>query len=217
MSGTLETLERDDVVTIVATGAANLASVRAALARFELEAVVTQDPNAINRAARLVLPGVGAFGAAMRTLAYAELVDPLRDRIRDARPTLAICLGMQLLAQSSDESPAAQGLGLWDDHVARFPSGVRVPQFGWNRVTAQSGAELLQDGYAYFANSYRLTRLPSGWSGALADHAGPFVAAAERGAMLTCQFHPELSGAWGERLLQRWLIRSGARLETATC
>ena len=88
---------------------------------------------------------------------------------------------------------------------ATFPDGGRAPQFGWNKVTAQAGCRLLQDGYAYFANSYRVRAVPDGWHAATADHGGPFVAAMERGAVLACQFHPELSGRYGIELLRRWI------------
>ena len=80
-----------------------------------------------------------------------------------------------------------------------------MPQLGWNRVVPKEGCTFLNEGYAYFANSYRLTSIPEGWSGATSDHGGDFVAAIERGTILACQFHPELSGAWGAELVDRWL------------
>ena len=89
--------------------------------------------------------------------------------------------------------------------VFRFPESVRVPQFGWNHVTANTDCRLIASGHAYFANSYRLAERPSGWAVATADHGGTFVAAMERGALLACQFHPELSGAYGHALLSRWI------------
>jgi imidazole glycerol phosphate synthase glutamine amidotransferase subunit len=128
---------------------------------------------------------------------------------------LCVCLGMQLLCEASDETPGARGLAVVPATVQRF-SGVRVPQLGWNRIEAKEGARLLRDGYAYFANSYRLDAMPSGWSGAEASYGGTFVAAIERGALLGCQFHPELSGAWGAELLARWLELAFAP-EEASC
>ncbi len=86
-----------------------------------------------------------------------------------------------------------------------FANGLRVPHLGWNRVTAGDGCSLLADGDAYFANSYKLDEVPAGWDGATTDHGGEFVAALERGTVLACQFHPELSGAWGQALIERWL------------
>ena len=87
-----------------------------------------------------------------------------------------------------------------------FGPGVLSPQLGWNRVTP-SGGPLLEEGYAYFANRYRLGRIPEGWEGATTDYDGPFASALERGALLACQFHPELSGAFGAALMRRWLQR----------
>ena len=92
------------------------------------------------------------------------------------------------------------------------PPGARTPQFGWNLVTPGAGYGLAEAGYAYFANTYRLTELPEGWSGASADHAGPFVASMRKGNVLACQFHPELSGPWGLGLLASW-ASAGAGLE----
>jgi imidazoleglycerol phosphate synthase glutamine amidotransferase subunit HisH len=89
--------------------------------------------------------------------------------------------------------------------VTAIADGLRVPHLGWNRVVAGEGCSLLEDGDAYFANSFKLDAIPAGWAGATTDHGGPFVAALERGAVLACQFHPELSGAWGQALIERWL------------
>lgn len=104
--------------------------------------------------------------------------------------------------------------------VRRFPrrvDGARllVPQLGWNRVDPEAGCSLIEPGYAYYANCYRLDAVPAGFRGARSDHGGFFVAAVERGAQLLCQFHPELSGAWGLQLLQRWLAASERRLDVA--
>ena len=125
-------------------------------------------------------------------------------RIAADRPTICICVGHQLLFASSDESPGVQGLGVVPAHVGSFPADVRVPQFGWNDVHCSEDARLLEGGYAYFANSFRATEAP-GWTIASATHGGRYVAAMERGNVLGCQFHPELSGAYGEALLSRFL------------
>ncbi len=195
-------------VVVVRTGTANLASVLAGLTRAGAEPVLTDDLADVQVAARLVLPGVGAFGAAMERLRAHDLVGALAQRVRTGRPTLAICLGLQLLAESSAESPGVAGLGILPARVTRFPDTVRVPQLGWNRVEAEPDCALLTSGYAYFANSYRLAERPAGWRAALAEHGGRFVAALERGPILACQFHPELSGSWGLELLRRWLACS---------
>jgi imidazole glycerol phosphate synthase glutamine amidotransferase subunit len=122
---------------------------------------------------------------------------------------LAICLGLQILAEESEENPGVRGLGVLPATVTRFADGLRVPQLGWNRVAAGDGARLLEDGAAYFANSFKLDNVPPGWTGATADHGGEFVAALERGPVLACQFHPELSGHWGQTLIERWLAAGG--------
>ncbi len=191
-------------IAVVKTRTANTASVLAALRRLGAEVVLTHDPEAIERADGVVLPGVGAFAAAMGAIEPA-LAQALRDRIGADRATLGICLGLQVLGSESEESPGVPGLGVFDVPVVRLPDSVRVPHLGWNRVQPTPGCELLTEGYAAFANSYHLARLPEGWQGATADHGGPFVAAVERGRVLACQFHPEISGAWGRDLLQRWL------------
>jgi imidazole glycerol phosphate synthase glutamine amidotransferase subunit len=194
-------------VKVVRTGTANLASVLAGLSRAGALAEVTEDPSAVESAERLVLPGVGAFGAAMEELSSRGLVEALKTRIDQGRPTLAVCLGLQLLAESSEESPGIRGLACVPFKVRRFPSqaGLRVPQLGWNRVEPDPGCTFLRAGFAYFANSYRLLEAPAGWSAAWSDHGGRFIAAIERGPILACQFHPELSGAYGRALLRRWL------------
>ena len=105
-----------------------------------------------------MLPGVGAFGASMARLVELGLDAALRERIAADRPTIAICVGHQLLFETSDESPGVRGLGIVPGHVGRFADDVRVPQFGWNEVQpGEDALLLLEDGYAYFANSYRAT------------------------------------------------------------
>jgi len=123
------------------------------------------------------------------------------------RPTLAICLGLQLFGEASDESPGVRGLGCVPGRTTGFGATVISPQMGWNRVTPAPNSRLLEDGHAYFANSYRFEAVPPGWTGATARYGGTMVAALERGPVLGCQFHPELSGAYGERLLARWLAQ----------
>ena len=196
-------------VVVIRTGTANLASVAAALQRAGCSVKISQNPNDVTAAGPLVLPGVGSFGAVIRRLDELGLREPLRNRIESALPTLAICLGLQLLATASEENPGARGLGVLSTEATAFAEDLRVPHLGWNRVHAGDGCSLLEDGDAYFANSYKLDRVPTGWSGATTDHGGEFVAAVERGPVLACQFHPELSGPWGQALIERWLVTAG--------
>lgn len=189
-------------VALIATGAANLASVRAGLRRAGVEAVLVEEAAELARFDRAVLPGVGAFGPAMAGLRASGLADALRVHAQ-AKPLLAICLGLQLLFEGSDESPDVPGLGLFAGRAARFPTSVTVPQMGWNRVEPSAGCRLLEPGHAYFANSFAVRSADA--EVAMAEHGEPFVAALEQGPLLACQFHPELSGAWGQALLNRWL------------
>jgi imidazole glycerol phosphate synthase glutamine amidotransferase subunit len=192
-------------VVIVRTGTANLASVVAALGRLGMESRISESPEDVTRAERLVLPGVGTLAAAMERLYECDLVESIRKRIAGDRPTLAVCLGMQIMCEGSEESPDMRGLGVVPGKITRFPDGVRVPQLGWNKISSDDGCRYLADGYAYFANSYRLVDVPSGWRVARCDYAGEFVAAMERGNVLACQFHPELSGEFGLDIIKRWL------------
>jgi imidazole glycerol-phosphate synthase subunit HisH len=195
-------------IVIVPTGIANTASVATAFTRIGAQPKITHDAAEIDRADQLVIPGVGSFGAAVAALDRLGLRPLLSERLANGRPTLAICVGMQLLAKVSSESPKAAGLGFLPGDVSRFPEPVQAPQLGWNVVSPDPHSRYLEAGWAYFANSYRLTEVPDGWAAATTDHGGTFVSALERGNLLACQFHPELSGAWGSQLLTRWMTMS---------
>jgi len=191
-------------LVVIETGVANMASVVAALRRQGLDPVLSQAADVVWRADRVVLPGVGTFAEGMKALGSANLVEPLKERIAQGRSTLGICLGLQLFAESSEESPGVQGLGILSAQVTSFPAELVVPQFGWNRVT--SGAVCAGDGgYAYFANSYRIETTPDTWQVSTTMYGGPFSSMVQRGSVVGCQFHPELSGEYGAAAIQRWL------------
>jgi imidazole glycerol phosphate synthase glutamine amidotransferase subunit len=192
-------------IVVVETGVANVASIANAFLRLGVPVTLTHDPAVVRRASRLVLPGVGAFGAAATELRARGLESALRERITEGSPLLAVCLGMQLLCDGSEEAPGVPGLGTVTGIARRLPAGVRVPHLGWNRVDANPAARFVNTGAAAFANSYALREAPLGWTASWTKHGAPFVAALERGNTLACQFHPELSGAYGEALLARWL------------
>jgi cyclase len=198
-------------VVIVDSGVANLASIAGALRRLNATIVVTADPAVVRDATRLVLPGVGAFGAGMAALRSRGLDIAIRDVASGGTPILGICLGMQMLCEASEEAPGVAGLGVVAGICRRLPANVRIPHLGWNSVTPEPEARLLIPGVAAFANSYALREGPPGWTTAWATHGVPFIAALERGQTLACQFHPELSGAYGAALLERWLRGRTAR------
>ena len=201
-------------VFYVDTGVANLASVTAAFTRLDRRCAPANQRD-VATAELLVVPGVGNYGAAVRALQQRGLFEPLRRRVQAGLPTLGICLGMQLMCSGSEEAPRARGVGALPGVLRRFPAGVRAPQMGWNKVESSGG--VVPDGTAYFANSYALPARPSpGWQLAICRHGVDFVAAAQRGAVLLCQFHPELSGRYGADLLRSWLL-TATREEAAPC
>ena len=194
------------MVDIVATGLANTASVVAAFQRLGASCRLVQTVPEVDDSESLVLPGVGAFGPAMERLQTLGLIEPLRRRVLAGRPTLGICLGMQLMAESSEESLGVTGLSCFEGTVTAFDNTVNTPQFGWNEIAPQSSGTFLNEGgMVYFANSYRLKDAPNGWVSARCEYGGAFCAALVRGAVLACQFHPELSGQYGEQILSNWL------------
>jgi imidazole glycerol phosphate synthase glutamine amidotransferase subunit len=196
-------------VLIVPTGTANLASVKAAFQRLGATHAIAEQAAEIESATRVVMPGVGAFASSIGHLRRRGFAAALTARLAAGRATFAVCVGLQLLFEDSEESPDTRGLGVLPGRITRLPDSVRVPQLGWNRVEPHAGCRLIEPGHAYFANSFKATPpLPDGWAVATADHGGPFIAAFERGSVLACQFHPELSGAWGRALIERWLMKA---------
>lgn len=202
-------------VSIINTGIANIASMVAAIERLGGRALLTTDPDQVARVEHLVLPGVGSFAAGMQQLHELNLVQPLKDRIARGDSTLAVCLGFQMLCEGSEESPGVDGLGVIAGVARRYESTLRSPQLGWNTVWPIEG-DMVTGGDAYFANSYCLREPPSGWCLAWTDYGGRFVSAIWRDRVLACQFHPELSGAWGQALLERWVASTRSALGEST-
>jgi len=202
-------------VVIVDSGVANLASIAGAFRRLGVSPVVSADPAIVREAARVVLPGVGAFGTGMAALRSRGLDAVIREHASRGTPMIGVCLGMQMLCEASEEAPGVAGLGVIAGACRRLPANVRIPHLGWNRVTPEPEARLLAPGVAAFANSYALPQGPAGWTTAWTTHGVPFIAALERGATIACQFHPELSGAYGAALLERWLTGKPARATPA--
>lgn len=195
-----------ETVALIDYGAGNLHSVHNALKAAGASRIeITADPETVRSADRIVLPGVGAFGAAMRALRAAPgLVKALEDAVLvQARPFLGVCVGMQLMARTGEEHGETAGLGWLPGTVRAIPAGaVKVPHMGWNDVTPTRPHPLIEAGEAYFLHSYAYEG-----EGVLAttDHGGSVVAAIGRDTMIGVQFHPEKSQRYGLALLERFL------------
>lgn len=187
-------------VAVLDHGMGNLRSVGKALEAAGAEVVVTADLAQIGRCDGLCVPGQGIFGRCSTALTGSGLDELVRTWISDERPFLGICLGMQVLFGSSEESPEP-GLGILDGKAARLPSGVTVPHIGWNQVTPENE-------YYYFDHSFAVhpsdDSIVTGWC----EHGERFAARVERGPILGVQFHPEKSGRTGIRLLEGWVTTS---------
>jgi glutamine amidotransferase len=201
------------VVALVDYGAGNLRSAAKALEAAGANAVhVTSDPTEVLAADRIVLPGVGAFGACAAALrAIPGMEDALHQAVRQrARPFLGICVGMQLMAGEGHEFGVHRGLG-WIPGVVRRMAphdagghALKVPQIGWNEVAPAAGS-LIAPGYAYFVHSFALEAANDSDVAGRAVYGAAITAAVQRDTMLGVQFHPEKSQAYGLSLLARWL------------
>lgn len=191
------------MLAVVDSGVANLTSVMAALQRLGAEATVTAEAAVIAGAERIILPGVGSAGAAMARLREKKLEDVLKGL---TQPVLGICLGMQIMFESSAEGGAC--LGIMPGRVEKLPSlpSMPVPHMGWNQIRQCRSALLegIEEGsYVYFVHSYAA---PVGdVTLAVTDYSAAFSAAVGRGNFFGCQFHPERSGAVGGRILGNFL------------
>ncbi|HIY28102.1 MAG TPA: imidazole glycerol phosphate synthase subunit HisH [Firmicutes bacterium] len=199
------------MIAIIDYGAGNLQSVRKALDFIGCEARVTDRPEDLETAEAAVLPGVGAFGDAMASLESRGLVDPVRAFIRQGKPFLGICLGLQLLFDSSEESPGVKGLGVLPGKILRIPDGegLKVPHIGWNSLSFPNGrgrlfAGLSQEPYVYFVHSYYLKAEDPQIVAATTEYGVTIHASVEKGNLFACQFHPEKSGAEGLQILQNF-------------
>lgn len=194
------------MIGIVDYGAGNLFSVRRALDHLGLASAWVRGRRDLEGCDKLLLPGVGHFGHAAERLRRRELFEPLRSWLRQDRPFLGICLGMQLLYEGSEEAPGIAGLALLPGTVRRFPGRPRL-QIGWNRVRALRASPLWEKGgggFYYFVNGYYA---PAGLRRhlvAVAEFQRRFAAAVACGRAWGVQFHPEKSGEAGLRLLRRW-------------
>jgi glutamine amidotransferase len=192
-------------LVLVDSGGANIGSVRYALQRLGVESRLSADPAEIQAADRVILPGVGAAGPGMARLRELNLVDTLRCL---RQPLLGICLGMQLLFESSEEGEV-ECLGLLPGRVGKLSAapGLRVPHMGWNQLRSLRSSTLLEgiadEAYAYFVHSYAAPVTAD--CIASTEHGTPFAAVVSRGNVSGAQFHPERSAAVGARLLRNFL------------
>ncbi len=197
------------MITIVDYGSGNLRSVQKAFERLGAAACITDDANRVAEAERLVLPGVGAFGDAMRELHQRGLVEPILAHLRADRPFFGICMGLQLLFETGWEGGQHQGLGVLEGDVARFdlPSGFKVPHMGWNTVAWRDGGgrAARAEEYFYFVHAYHARPRDETVMAAVTEYGGPFCSAITRGRLFATQFHPEKSQAAGLRLLADFL------------
>ena len=198
-------------------GVGNLRSVERALRVAGAEPVISGDADVIVACDGVVLPGVGAFSVAARALAETGLGDAVREMARRERPVLGVCLGHQLLFESSDEGHGGEGLSLLRGRVVKLPAanGLKVPHMGWNTITTGRASSLLEGipsgTYMYFVHSYSAVPAPDDIV-ATTEYGEELAAAVERGTVMGTQFHPEKSGAAGLRIYANFVSRCGVRV-----
>ena len=203
-------------IAVVDYGAGNLKSVAKALARSGLEPCVTSEAATVRDADGVVLPGVGAFADAAKSLRERGLDDAVREALLAGRPYLGLCLGLQVLFDESDEHGVTAGLGVIHGRVERFPdrdeagAQLRVPHIGWNTVRYDGSHPILErlpkeDCY-YFVHSYRVLPADPGVAVGTVDYGGEFAAAVARDGIFAVQFHPEKSQSAGKRVLDAFAL-----------
>ena len=199
------------MTAIIDYDAGNIRSVEKALLALGEETTVTGKASEILEADRVILPGVGAFGDAMKKLWEYELVDVIWETVRKKTPFLGICLGLQLLFERSDESPGAEGLGILEGEILRIPdnAGVKVPHIGWNSITYPNRGRLFEgipeNSYVYFVHSYYLKAADKEIVTAQTQYGALIHASVEKDNVFACQFHPEKSSEIGLAILRNFI------------
>lgn len=195
------------LIAVIDYGIGNLRSAEKALCHVGADARLVTTAADVAAADGVVLPGVGNFGRCSEALSASGLWGPALEAVRDGRPFLGICVGMQLLYESSEESPGAPGLGLFPGTVALLPERVRRPQMQWNLLDVRPDSHLLagfeSGAWAYFVHSYGAPVGPE--TSGTCDYGGPVAAAAERGPVWATQFHPEKSSTVGLGVLANFV------------
>ena len=199
------------MIAIIDYDAGNMLSVVKALDHLGCDPVVTRDPDVLQQADKVILPGVGAFGDAMDRLNGYDLVHVIRDVIKEGKPFLGICLGLQLLYESSEEAPGVAGIGALAGRIRKIPAGeyVKIPQMGWNSLEYPNPGRLFngidEGSYVYFVHSYYLEAADRSTVTATTSYNVTIDASVESGNVFACQFHPEKSGAVGLRILENFI------------
>lgn len=199
------------MIAIIDYDAGNIKSVEKALNFLGEEAVITRDHKEILSSDKVILPGVGAFGDAMGKLHQYGLVDTIQEVVEKGIPFLGICLGLQLMFESSDEAPGVKGLGLLSGKVIRIPKqdGLKIPHMGWNNIKVKKGAKLFKglgaDSYVYFVHSYYLKADDEDIVAATTEYGVTIHASVEKDNVYACQFHPEKSSTVGLQILKNFI------------
>ena len=198
------------MIAIIDYDAGNIKSVEKAFAFLGKETVITRDADVILKADKVVLPGVGAFGDAMKKLKEYDLVGVINNVVKSGTPLLGICLGLQLLFESSEESEGVEGLGILKGKVVKFTekNGYKIPQIGWNSLDINPDSRLFkgipEQSYVYFVHSYYLKAADKNVVAATSEYTDCFHAAVEKDNVFACQFHPEKSGEIGLKILENF-------------
>ena len=198
------------MIAIIDYGAGNIQSVSKALAHIGCEAFITRDKDKILKADGAVLPGVGSFGDTMDTMTEYGIKDTVIEYAKSGKPFLGICLGLQLLFPKSEESPEADGLGIFDGSITKIPSGegLKIPHIGWNSLDIKKKDGLFKgigkNPYVYFVHSYFLNASDKSIVSAQTEYGVTIDAAVEKGNVYATQFHPEKSGETGLKILRNF-------------
>ena len=199
------------MTAIIDYGAGNLHSVKNALDFLGEENVITSDLDVIRSADRVILPGVGAFGDAMACMKKAGLIEVVKETAQSGKPFLGICLGLQLLFESSEEKEGVEGLGIFKGKVVRIPQaeGLKIPHMGWNSLEITKDSKILcglgDNPFVYFVHSYYILPEDESDVSAYTAYGARLGIAVERGNVFATQFHPEKSGEIGMKILKNFI------------
>ncbi len=198
------------MIAIIDYDAGNIRSVEKAMAKLGQEVWITRDRERIMNADKVILPGVGSFGDAMAHLREYNLVEVIKDVVAEKKPFLGICLGLQLLYESSEETPGVEGLGILKGKILKIPEqeGLKIPHMGWNSLHLQNDGRLFrgieQNPYVYFVHSYYLKAEEEETVKAATEYSVNIHASVEKDNVFACQFHPEKSGDLGLQILKNF-------------